>query len=477
MKTKNPQHFCRGFLFVTLCVQQGFPLNHKISNAESGVELRAFAEELLTIAGKYSLTRAEGLGIEHDWRLGKRHVRAVEVTTVHVRVTLVTHEDLSRREQRILVESPTVVHGADILDAERRCEAFRGGRSETSGGCLEDRGNFGAGDEPVAAAAERLAMHHVADFDDLDVERLILFLDGITKGGIEVPRGDCARVVAEVAENFTVDLEVDLLSQNGCELGLGVEVVLTAEVLLGLVAPHGLQLAGLGGDLFRLNNEVDFGEVLVAFHVVLVRDGNMVGTRVAVPSQAHLACGQVQRGAGDLGRGRSDVVERERAAFRDHEGLDGDVTVIDGAGHGSGENRGVLKRHAGAGAAGVCGTRLVLNELVRVVDAQVGIAAGELLERVGVVCGEAALGGSTDAALVAAVSKTEVIDEAGRAEQRLNRDHLVGDQLGVNSTDERNRDPLELGDVARVGRVLVDETLVFEENGSARTCVLVAYVL
>ncbi|NBP04301.1 MAG: hypothetical protein EBU90_30275 [Proteobacteria bacterium] len=246
-------------------------------------------------------------------------------------------------------------------------------------------------------------MHHVADFYDLDVERLILFLDGVTKGGIEVPAGDCARVVAEVAEDFAVDLEVDLLRQDGGEFGLGVEVVLAAEVLLGLVAPHCLELSGLGGDLFRLNYEVDFGEVLVAFHVVLVRDGDMVRTRVVVPVQNELAGGEVQRSAGHLVGGGSDVVEREGTALRDHEGLDGCASVVNRACHRAGEDGGVLEADRGGCATGVSRARLVLDELVRVVHAQVGVAGGELLERVDIVGGEAALAGSTDAALVAAV--------------------------------------------------------------------------
>ena len=92
--------------------------NDKVGDGHSCVKFCPFSEQLLSVSSQDSLAWAEGFWVEYDWGLGQWHVWAVEVSAVHVAVALVSHEDLTLWEQWILIQSPTIVDCANILDAE-----------------------------------------------------------------------------------------------------------------------------------------------------------------------------------------------------------------------------------------------------------------------------------------------------------------------------------------------------------------------
>jgi hypothetical protein len=175
------------------------------------------------------------------------------------------------------------------------------GRCEASGSGFEDGGNFRRSHEPVATTTQRLTVNDGETSTTLTYRGFVLFLDRIAESRIEVPNGDRTGVVTKVGENFTVDFEVDFLSQDGGQFSLGVEVVLRAKVLLSFVAPDGLQLAGLGGDFFRLDDQVDFRQILVGIPCCTRRGDEVVGAGVATgPLKRDFAGVQVNGRAGSL---------------------------------------------------------------------------------------------------------------------------------------------------------------------------------
>lgn len=375
---------------------------------------------------------------------------------------------MTLREGGIFVDGPTLVDGSDVLDADAAGEGLGRDRGKTSRGGLEQGGDFRGSDDPVGFAAEGLTVDDGGNFDELDEQRLVAFFDRVTEGGVVIPSRNRTGVIAEVTEDFAVDFEVDFLGENVGQFGFGVQVVLGAEVLLNFIRPGGFDLTGLDADLFVLDDEVHFRQILVALHVVLVGEYDVVRAGGAAPGQGQFAGAVVQRGAGDGVRRAADGGEGEGAGLRDDKVLNRGDADNDGAGDGAREDRGVLKgREDGQGVAtGVGRGRLVLHDLAAVIRRQVHIARSQLLEAVDVIAGiPAIVRGATDGTLVGRVAETHVIDESGRSEQRLDGDDLVGDKLREDTTDEGDGDALELSNVTTVGAEFVEQHLVFHHDG------------
>ena len=100
---KTPAISDRSFCFSYYAAFATLLLDNEIGNRKPCVEFTSFSEQFLAVSSEDSLTWAEALWIENNWSLCKWNVWAVEVTTVHVAVTFVSHEDLTCWEERIFV--------------------------------------------------------------------------------------------------------------------------------------------------------------------------------------------------------------------------------------------------------------------------------------------------------------------------------------------------------------------------------------
>jgi len=112
--------FLVDFLFLVLCVT----LDNEIRNRKSCIKFCTFTQQFLAITCQDTLTWAEALWVKNNWGLRQWYVWAVEISAVHVAVTLIAHQNLTSWEQWVFVHSPAVINRADILDAKAAGEGL-----------------------------------------------------------------------------------------------------------------------------------------------------------------------------------------------------------------------------------------------------------------------------------------------------------------------------------------------------------------